>query len=197
MSSAALPRILCFALVLAAGLACGCNRVQSLVKNLKKSGGTTPAVAGAYSSEQVSTVDASTYEAFVAQQNKLVIVDFYADWCGPCRKLGPILEQAARAHPGVVFVGRVNVDQATKLAADHQVRSIPDVRIFKDGQEVDRFVGCPAEATVLAKIAALAQGITPVATVPAASVPAVPAQAAEKAVQPMPKDWLPPGMQKR
>lgn len=181
-----------FALLIAASLGCGCERVRTMAKNLKQSGKAKPAAAVAYSSEQVTALDASTYEAFVAQPNRLVIVDFYADWCGPCKQLAPMLEQAASAHPGVVFVGRVNVDQAAKLAAEHQVRNIPDVRIFKDGREVDRFVGCPTEAALLAKIAALAEGITPVAAAPAA-----PAQSAEKTVQPMPKDWLPPGMQKR
>jgi thioredoxin 1 len=192
MSSTARPRIFGFFLLIAIGLGCGCERVRTMAKNLKRSGAAKPAVAAVYSSEQITALDASTYEGFVAQQNRLVIVDFYADWCGPCKQLEPMLEQAASAHPGVVFIGRVNVDQASKLAAEHQVRNIPDVRIFKDGREVDRFVGCPTQAAVLTKIAALAEGITPVAAVPVA-----PAQSPEKAVQPMPRDWLPPGMQKR
>ena len=109
----------------------------------------------------------------------------------PCRQLGPILEKAAAAHPAVVFVGRVNVDKAHSLAAENQVQNIPDVRIFKDGRQVDRFVGCPDEAEVLAKIAALAEGIKP-----AVAAPAKPAAVPEPALRPMPKDWHPPGIKK-
>lgn len=168
----------------------GCDRLRSLTHKLKSVPGGIPAAT--YDSGQVTAIDASSYDAFVAQKNKLVIVDFYADWCGPCRMLGPMLEAAAAAHPAVVFVGRLNVDQAKEFAAGKEVRGIPDVRIFKDGREVDRFVGCPSEAEVLAKIATLAAGITPVAT-----TPATPAQTPAETVKPMPKNWMPPGMEKR
>lgn len=186
------PLLLGFALSLAAVLGSGCERVQSLTKKLKQSVAEKPAAAAVVGTGQVTTLDASNYEAFIAQRNKLVIVDFHADWCGPCRQLEPILEAAAAAHPAVVYVGRFNVDLAKEFAAAKQVRSIPDVRIFKDGREVDRFVGCPSEASVLAKIAGLAQGITP-----AAAAAAKPTQAPEESVKPMPKNWMPPGIQKR
>ena len=186
------PLIFGAAVLMAAALGSGCDRLRSLAKNLKRAGDAKPAVSAAYGSGQITTIDGTSYDAFIAQPNKLVIVDFYADRCPPCRLLGPMLETAAAAHPGVVFVGRVNVDQATQLAAEQQVSGIPDVRIFKDGRQIDRFIGCPSEPEVLAKIASLAQGIKP-----AAAEPPKPAKTLEEAVTPMPKGWLPPGMQKR
>ena len=186
------PNMLGCALLLAAVLASGCERVRSLTKTLKQSGTAKPAVAAGYDPAQVTAIDASSYDAFIAQKNKLVIVDFYADWCPPCRLLGPVLEKTAAEHPAVVFVGRFNVDQARQFASDQRVSGIPDVRIFKDGREVDRFVGFPGEAAVVAKIATLAEGITP-----AAADPAKPAKPVEASVKPMPKGWMPPGMQKR
>lgn len=177
-----------FSLLTAAALFTGCDRVQTLTKKLKVTR------EGAAGSDPVTAIGSSTYAGFVSQKNKLVIVDFYADWCGPCKKMGPVLEQAAAAHPGVVCLGKVNVDQAGQLAAEHQVRGIPDVRFFKDGKQVDQFVGFPGEATVLQKIDALAKG-----TAAAAPTPATPAPAAssEPKIQPMKKGWLPPGIERR
>jgi thioredoxin len=187
------PLLLGCVLMLAAALVSGCDRVRGLTNKLKQEVAAKNAAAAAPDGPQIVTLDASTYDAFIAQKGKLVIVDFYADWCGPCRMLGPMLEKAAAAHPAVVFIGRVNVDYEKSLAVQQQVRNIPDVRIFNAGQEVDRFVGCPSEPEIMDKIATLAQGITPAA----AGAPATPAKSFEEAVTPMPKNWLPPGLQKR
>lgn len=187
-------------LLIAAVLGSGCERVRSMAKNLKQEGGTKPASQAAYRSDQVTNIDASTYEAFIAQKNRLVVIDFYADWCGPCRRLGPILDKAAAAHPAVVYIGRVNVDQVKQLAVDNQVHAIPDVRIFKDGREVDRFVGCPDESDVLGKIEALTHDINPGPAEQAgdpAKDPAKTGKSFEESVQPMPKNWMPPGIEKR
>ena len=79
-------------------------------------------------------------------QGKLMMVDFWADWCGPCRMLGPVIEQLAGQYPDVV-VGKVNVDDEQELAIRYGVMSIPTVIFFKDGQEIDRKVGVmPPEA---------------------------------------------------
>lgn len=186
-----------FSLLTAAALFTGCERVQTLTKKLKVTRESASTAAVAASSDPVTAIDASTYADFVSRKNKLVIVDFYADWCGPCKQMGPVLEKAVAAYPGVVCLGKVNVDQAGQLAAEQRVNGIPDVRFFKDGKQVDQFVGFPGEAAVLQKIDALAKGIAPAA--PAAPPPATPAPAAssEPKIQPMKKDWLPPGMEKR
>jgi thioredoxin len=185
--------LLCLSVSTAALLSSSCDRIRTLAKEQMK---TETATAGAVSHSsfgQITQVDSSNYEAFISQKNRIVIVDFYADWCGPCKSLGPVLEKAVAAHPGVVYLGKVNTDQAGKLASEQGVNGIPDVRIFKEGREVDRFVGFPGEPKVLAKIAALSDGLTPAV----AEVKSAKGASAEPEVQPMKKDWLPKGMQRR
>ena len=150
-----------------------------------------PKVIGTYSRDQISNLNEASFADFIARKNALVIIDYNATWCGPCRMMGPALDKAAEANPGVVFVGKVDIDQAKGLAKQQGVSSIPDVRIYKDGKEVDRMVGFPGESKVLRKIAELAVGITPVA----ASVPAV-RKTSEPEIQPFSKGWLPPGMKR-
>jgi thioredoxin 1 len=78
----------------------------------------------------------------VIQKNPLALIDFWADWCGPCRALAPTIEEVAREHAGKVLVGKLNVDENIKTAQRFQVSSIPTVVIMKNGKEVDRVVGC-------------------------------------------------------
>lgn len=173
----------------------GCDKMTTLIGNLKKSEEAKqekPAAHGSYRREQISNITSADFAGFTSRKDALVIVDFHADWCGPCRMLGPVLEKATEAHPGVVYLGKVNVDQAPDLATAQGVSGIPDVRIFKNGREVERFVGFPGEKRVLDKIAELSKGITPAAsTTPVAKVPA------EPVIQPFQKDWMPPGMKRQ
>ena len=71
----------------------------------------------------------------------LAMVDFWADWCGPCKMLSPVIESLADQYEGKVLVGKVNVDDEQELAIRYGVMSIPTVIFFKDGQEIDRKVG--------------------------------------------------------
>ena len=180
--------------MLLVGLA-GCERVKSAVGKLvakrDPSGATTEAavVQGSYSSEQVAPLTKAGHPEFIARKNALIIVDFHAEWCGPCKMLGPVLVRAAEAHPGVVYVGKVNVDQENALAGEQKVSGIPDVRIYRDGKEVDRFVGFPGEDDVLERVARLSAGIIPVA-----AGEGTPASSPDQALQPSDKKWLPPGM---
>lgn len=145
-------------------------------------------VKASYSRNQISDITPSSYAGFIAKSNALVVVDFHAEWCGPCKVLGPVLERATEAHPGVVFLGKMDVDQAGDFPAKQGVQGIPDVRIFKDGKEVERFVGFPGESAVLEMIAKHAKGIQ--------APPAAPASA-EPTIKPFSKDWLPSGMSRR
>ena len=81
-----------------------------------------------------------------------VMVDFYADWCGPCKMAAPIVDKLADEFQGKVEIVKVNVDEAQELAQKYQVMSIPTVIIFKEGKETDRKVGFPGEAGYRAMI---------------------------------------------
>jgi len=91
-------------------------------------------------SEQVTHLTDSNFNDAV-NKNKLVLVDFYADWCMPCRMVAPVGEELAKKYAGKVFVGKINVDQNPLTANRFQVFSIPTLIIFKSGKEVDRIVG--------------------------------------------------------
>jgi thioredoxin 1 len=75
------------------------------------------------------------------QQHPLALIDFWAEWCGPCRALAPTIEELATEYAGKVFIGKLNIDENPKTAECFQVFSIPTMIIFKNGKEVDRMVG--------------------------------------------------------
>ena len=81
------------------------------------------------------------FESEVLRSDQPVLVDFYADWCGPCRMLAPVLEEIAREYEGGVKVGKVNVDEQMELAQKFGVSSIPLLVVFKDGQPVAKSLG--------------------------------------------------------
>lgn len=86
-------------------------------------------------------VDAAALEELVRTAELPVLVDFYADWCGPCRIMAPILDQFAREHAGDVVVVKVNTDESPDAATRYGIRGIPTMLIFKNGEEVERQVG--------------------------------------------------------
>jgi thioredoxin len=169
----------------------GCDKLRDAARKLEKKAGDTakPAAAG-----QVVHLDADSFESFTAQRGKVAVIDFYADWCGPCRTLAPVLDRIAADNGGLILIGKVNVDQNRELATRQGVRSIPDVRIFRDGREVDRFVGAPNETQVRERIEAHTQGLS---TAGAATREQAPAAKPQPTITPASKDWLPPGMERR
>lgn len=88
----------------------------------------------------------------VAASDKPVLLDFYADWCGPCRMVGPIVEQIAAEHPEYV-VGKINVDEENALAAEFGVMSIPTLVVMKGGKVVRQVTGARPKAQILALLA--------------------------------------------
>lgn len=78
----------------------------------------------------------------------LVLVDFYADWCGPCRMLTPVLEEVGKELSGKASIAKIDIDKAQGTATSYQVTSIPTLILFKDGQEVGRLVGLRDKDTI-------------------------------------------------
>ena len=89
----------------------------------------------------VGEVDADTFETEVLGSERPVLVDFWAQWCGPCRTVAPIINELAAEYGDRLTVAKFNVDISQDLAMRHRVSSIPCFIIFKDGKEVDRAVG--------------------------------------------------------
>ena len=91
------------------------------------------------------------FDAQVKAQS-LLIVDFWAEWCGPCRMIAPALEELAGEYADRLVVGKVNVDENRQIAARFGIRSIPTLLIFRDGARVDQVVGAHPKGTIKAKI---------------------------------------------
>ena len=87
----------------------------------------------------------------------VTLVDFYADWCGPCRMLTPVLEKVSKDLQGTVKVLKLDIDNAQKIASSFQVTSVPTLILFKDGKEVDRIVGLRDADSIKEFIAAVAK----------------------------------------
>jgi len=100
--------------------------------------------------QRVEKIDTEDFSALVLQSDIPVIVDFYADWCGPCKRLGPILDEFARETPDVKVV-KVDIDDSKKLARKYGVKSVPTVMLFKNGAPVSHHTGL-ADRAKLAKL---------------------------------------------
>lgn len=103
----------------------------------------------------VAELTEATFEDAV--QSGISLIDFWAEWCGPCRMMGPILDDVAKAVGDTANVYKVNVDNAQSLAANLNISSIPALIIFKDGAEVKRFVGVTSKGDLISALEAAAE----------------------------------------
>lgn len=102
----------------------------------------------------METFTTENFKAEVLESGGLVIVDFWAAWCGPCKMLGPIMEDLAKDFEDndSVTIGKLNVDENGELAQQYQVMSIPAVKFFKNGEVVDEIVGLKSKEEIMEKI---------------------------------------------
>jgi thioredoxin 1 len=100
-------------------------------------------------------ITGANFEELVMKSDKPVMVDFWAEWCGPCKMIGPVVDEMATEFEGKAAIGKVNVDLNSGVSAQFGVRSIPTILFIKNGEVVDKVVGAVPKATLTSKLEAL------------------------------------------
>ncbi|MGC9330701.1 MAG: thioredoxin [Bacteroidales bacterium] len=103
----------------------------------------------------VHEITTENFEELVIKSDKPVVVDLWAEWCGPCRMLSPIMEELSTEYDGKAIIGKVDVDSNPDIAAKYGVRNIPTVLFVKEGEIVDKQVGAVPKSTLAAKLDAI------------------------------------------
>ncbi len=96
----------------------------------------------------------TNFQESALDSDKLVVVDFWAEWCGPCRLVTPIIDELSQDYDGKAVIGKVNVDHNAEVASKYNVRSIPTILFLKNGEVVDKQVGATTKAALEQKITA-------------------------------------------
>ena len=94
----------------------------------------------------------ANFKTEVLESDKLSVIDFWAEWCGPCRAIGPVIEELAKEYDGIVNVGKVNVDHNPEISMNYGITSIPAILFVKGGQVVDKLVGAQPKGNFVKKI---------------------------------------------
>ena len=112
-----------------------------------------PANAADVNSNGPMVVSDGTFQRDVLGASGLVLLDCWAPWCGPCRMVGPIMDQLARESNGRYRIGKLNVDENPRTAAQFQIQSIPTMLLFKDGKLIDRLIGAQPKQAIAERLA--------------------------------------------
>ncbi len=99
------------------------------------------------------TLSATTFDEEIAASSQAVVVDFWAEWCGPCKMIAPVLDEIAAEHPDSLRIAKLNVDDHPDIGRRYQVMSIPTLLVFKDGELVKRLVGAKGKSQLLTELA--------------------------------------------
>jgi thioredoxin 1 len=102
--------------------------------------------------ENVLTLTESNFKELVLQAGPPVLVDFWAEWCGPCKMIAPVLTELATEYDGKVTIGKVNIDENPNLAAQFRVSAIPTLLVFKNGQVMEQMVGAKSKRDLKASL---------------------------------------------
>ena len=105
-------------------------------------------------SEQMTTLSDATFDEHVKSAEVPVLVDFWAEWCGPCKMIGPVLEEIAEEQSGKIRVAKLNIDENLDVTRRFEVMSVPTLILFKDGEPQARIVGARGKAQLLQEISA-------------------------------------------
>jgi thioredoxin 1 len=124
-------------------------------KDLKDRAGTLrhPGTKGHQVGDDILTLSDSTFDETIGASDTPVLVDFWAEWCGPCKMIGPLLAEIAVEQKGKLTIAKLNVDENSQLAIRFDVMSIPTLLVFKDGQPVKRLTGARGKGQLLQELA--------------------------------------------
>jgi thioredoxin 1 len=102
--------------------------------------------------ENVINLDVSNFNEEIKNSNLPVVVDFWATWCGPCRKLSPVIDEIAQEYSGKVKFAKFNIEDSVEIAKEYSISGIPCLLIFKDGETVERMTGIMPKSTIISNI---------------------------------------------